>query len=196
MNYLSFFFIVCAFIISSITDTKGQSPISKLCDVNAEVCFMDTLIIGDPILIKFYEFQGSESKTHTVLVSKSYLDSISTEPPLNYKEFLCSKNGYLFWKAGEFTGLLYSEPFDDSEFYTKLRRQLSRAERHRVTVPYNRSEPLKKYRGWPYYDIYPRKFLLFLVKGSIIRQYEPIEYLIIKGMDNVYFKVLVPITWE
>lgn len=195
MNYLSFFSVVFTLSILPLKNLKGQSKGGNPYSINGNICFVDTLIITDPILIKFEEFQGRSTKTHTVLVSKNYLDSLSISPSVSYKSFLSSKEVYLFSQAFQFTSL-YVRPLDNSTFYSKLRRQLLLSEKHKVIAPYDRSKPLKKHKNWEYYDIYPRKFLLFLVKGNIIREDESIDNLVIEDMDNVYFKVLVPITWE
>ena len=196
MKYLSFFSIVFAVTMFSVKNLKGQPREGNPYYINDNICFVDTVIVTDPILIKFREFQNTEIKTHIVLVSKSYLDSISLSASMNYKAFLCSKDGYLFSQSFQFTALLSHASSLDNIFYTKLKRQLLLSEKHKVIVHYDRSKPLNKYKGWEYYEIYPRKFLLFLVKGSVIQEYESIDHLTIEDMDNVYFKVLVPITWE
>ena len=93
MNYLSFFSAVFVVAMFSVKDLEGQSMEGNPYYINDNICFVDTLIIRDPILIKFREFQDTETKTHIVLVSKSYLDSISISSSMKYEAFLCSKDG-------------------------------------------------------------------------------------------------------
>lgn len=164
--------------------------------IEKELYFIDTIEIKDPILIKFKENGYS---FNNILVSKESLDVRKEDT--SCLSFLCSRNGYIFYQAAEFSclinNLLYYHPsLEHSRFYTKLQTRLGNAEHDIVFVPYDKStSKLKEQNGWKYSEIYPRKFLLFLAKGSAVYGCEGKYEIEIKNMDNVYFKVLCPITW-
>ena len=181
---------------------------SQIPDVNYdhkienELYVVDTLIIKDPIMIKFRENQKTDSSAvQSILVSKSCLDSVYKNYKMSYRDFLFSKNAYLFFTANSFSclisNLIHTSPvLKGSCYYVKLQNNIRNAEQDTVWVKFDKTnDKPKKYKGWEYNEIFPRKFLLCLVKGSAILNCQSIDEIHIKNQDNIYFKVLVPITW-
>jgi len=161
--------------------------------------FLDTIEIYDPILIRFDEHKGTDSnKVQLVLVSKSSLDSLKLD--MSYQNFLLSM-GYLFFPSNRFSCILNnylhnSRKLKNATLYDQLVDKLREAEKDIVWVNFDKEKDKpKSYKGWKYHEIYPRKFLVFLVKGSHLRNCQSIDEITIKGMDNIYFPILVPITW-
>ncbi|MCS3794849.1 hypothetical protein [Niastella sp. OAS944] len=171
--------------------------VAQTVSVEKELYIVDTIEIKDPILIRFVENKYVQS----VLVSKERLDSVRKDDT-SYLNFLCAGSGYLLFQAAEFScffnNLLYYYPaLKDSPFYTKLQTQLYKADQDTVYVPIDRStywNNPKKHNGWAYREIYPRKFLLCLAKGRALRRCQGRDEIKIYNMDNVYFKILLPIT--
>ncbi|WP_133053977.1 hypothetical protein [Niastella yeongjuensis] len=165
--------------------------------IEKELYIVDTIEIKDPILIKFKE---NGHYLNNVLVPKESLDYVRKDDT-SCLNFLCSHNGYLFLLAAEFSclvnNLLYYYPsLEHSRFYNKLQTHLRNAEQDIVLVPVDKNtNKLKEQNGWRYSEIYPRKFLLCLAKGSAINRCQGKYEIRFKNMDNVYFKVLCPVTW-
>lgn len=170
---------------------------------NTDLHFIDTIKIDDPILIKFEKDKNTDSNTiQSILVSKNYINSINpNDGSINYVNFLSEKNGYLFFTANRFScivnNLLYYTPTDqDSLFYKNLQINLRKAEKDKVWVEVDKTNYKPKcFNGWEYNEIYPNKFLLFLIKGSVLRKCQSLDEIVLKNMDNIYFKILVPVTW-
>jgi hypothetical protein len=162
-----------------------------------ELYIVDTIVIKDPILVAFKE----DRCYNHVLVSKERLYYTRTYDT-SFVHFVSSGNGYLFFQPAEFdclvNNLIYDNPaLEHSRFFTRLTKQLGNAAGDTIIVPVDKStRKLKEHNGWRYNEIYPRKFLLCLAKGSLIKRCQGSEEIKIQNMDNVYFKVLCPITWK
>lgn len=185
----------CIFSFGSVSQTKSVDP-------EKELYIVDTIEIKDPILVRFVEpNEPFLRRSKLVLVSKARLDSVCNGDT-SYLNFLCAGNGYLLFQPADFfclfNNLLYYYPaLKHSRIYTKLQTQLYKADQDVVYVPIDKgtywNNP-KKHNGWAYGEIYQRKFLLCLVKGKALRRCQGRDEIIIGKMDNVYFKILVPIT--
>ena len=153
------------------------------------------------MLIRFVENEHTDTSVEEdILVSKKYLDSIyKKHDSIKYLDFLCSKNGYVFFTALRFSCILGNLPNKSqalkNPFYTNLEKHLMKAEKD-IAVHYDVTiDTQKKYMGWVYTEVQATKFLLCLISGKIFRKCQPIEGIAIENMDNLYFRVLVPITW-
>jgi hypothetical protein len=171
--------------------------VAQKAGIEKELYFVDTIKIKDPILVRFIE----NGIVNNVLVSKERLDYMRKDDT-SYVNFLCSGSGYLFFQPIEFSCLVnnllsYHPSLGHTRFYTKLQKNLEDAEDDKIFVPTDggKFDKLKEHNGWEYNEIYPRKFLLFLAKGSTVDGCQGRGEIRIKNMDNVYFKVLLPITW-
>jgi|GEM_PF-4655684 len=167
-----------------------------------DVYLIDTVEIKDPVLIRFTErFRPTDIDStgiKHILVSRDYLDSVCKQKT-SFLDFLSNKNGYLFYDPGAFScivdNLFYYQPsLEKIRLYKQLREDL----RHFAKVPVwvltdKENYTPKIYCGWEYEEIYQRKFLVLLVKGSALPACQSIDEIIIQGMDNVYFRVLVPL---
>ena len=107
-------------------------------------------------------------------------------------------NGYIFFTPSSFSCLInnniHSNPeFASIPFYVNLQNDIRNAEKD---IVFKNRKHRKKYKGWHYYEIYPKRFIIFSVLGRELRKCQSIEQIIIKDMDNSYFKVCVPITWD
>jgi hypothetical protein len=165
--------------------------------VEKELYIVDTIVIKDPILVAFKE----NGYYNNVLVSKERLDYVSSDDT-SFVNFVGSGRGYLFFQPVEFVcmvnNLIDNYPaLEHSRFYTKLINHLGGAGGDPIIVPLDKTtHKLKEHNGWRYNEIYPRKFLLCLAKGSAFNRCMGREEIKIANMDNVYFKVLCPITWK
>ena len=171
--------------------------VAQKVSIEKTLYFVDTITIKDPILVRFIE----NRKANVVLVSKERLNYIRKDDT-SYVNFLCSGSGYLFFQPVEFSCLVnnvlsYHPSLGHTRFYTKLQKNLQDAEDDKIFVPTDADvfDKLKEHNGWEYLEIYPRKFLLFLAKGSTVDGCQGRGEIKITNMDNVYFKVLCPITW-
>jgi hypothetical protein len=173
--------------------------VAQKVSIEKELYFIDTIKIKDPILVRFME----HGVINYVLVSKERLDHMRNDDT-SYVNFLCSGSGYLFFYPIEFSCLVnnllsYHPSLGRTRFYSKLQKHLLDDENdpNPVLVPIDggKYDKLKEHNGWEYREIYPRKFLLFLAKGSTVYGCQGKDEIRIKNMDNVYFKTLVPVTW-
>lgn len=170
-------------------------------ETSRSLLFADTVEISDPILIRFEENKNTDSfNVQVILVSRRVVDSLEIPENGSCRDFLLSK-GYLFFTANRFSCLLnnflhVSSELCDTTLYNQYARDLRGAEKDTVWVYFDkmRDKP-KRYRGWEYHEIYPRRFLLFLVKGSSLYPCQTIDEIVIEDIDNIYIPVLVPITW-
>jgi hypothetical protein len=162
-----------------------------------ELYIVDTIVIKDPILVAFKE----NGYYNNVLISKERLDYVSTDDT-SFVNFVCAGSGYLFFQPVEFVCMV-NNLIDDypalerSRFYTKLINHLGDAGNDTIIVPLDKStHKLKEHNEWRYHEIYPRKFLLCLAKVSAFNRCQGREEIKIHNMDNVYVKILCPITWK
>jgi hypothetical protein len=170
--------------------------------IEKELYIVDTIEIKDPIVVRFIENKNTHFyQIQTALISKERLDSMY-KGDTSFVNFVCVRGGYLFFQPAEFSclvnNLLFNKPaLKASLFYTKLQTHLRKAEKDKIFVPIDKNvNKLKEYMGWEYREIYHRKFLLCLAKGSAINSCQGLDEIKIRNMDNVYFKVLCPISWE
>lgn len=166
-----------------------------------KIIFMDTVEILDPLIIRFIDSSNVYSpRFQFVLVSKGDIDSLKVTQSKKFPNFLFSE-GFLFVTAWRFRCLLedylYSPgKVQDSLFYVQLVDKVRMAVKDKVWAYFEKEKgKAKSYKGWEYYEIYPRKFLHFLVKGEKLRKCLSGKEIAIEGMDNIYFPVLVPLTW-
>ena len=171
--------------------------------VDTVLAVVDTVEITDHIVISFSErHEGTSMFTQKVLVPKTSLDTSLNYDGTKYRDFIC-KTGYVFLTDLQISclvnNLLYNFPALQSHpFYSQLQNDLRDAEKDTIWVADRNNEvKSKNYLGLKYYEIYPKKFLLFWVKGSALRRCQDMYAIVIKGMDDVYFKVLVPLPkWD
>lgn len=163
--------------------------------------FVDTVEISEPVYVLFEEVIDSYIvNVQGVLVSENWLDTLDHNYT-NFKDFLLAE-GYLLFIANEFSCFIDnhlngSDDVRDTVFYDQLKDSLWKAMHDTVWI-YNGDDDdgsFEIYNGWQYSHISPKKFLFFLVKGGCLDQCRAISDIRIEDMDNVYFPVLVPITW-
>ncbi len=203
-------YIILGIIFLFSTTCRAQRKAEKYNRINGlyndtELYIVDTISIQDPVIIVFKETEGqNKSKKHIrhVLVSKRALDSVPNNSSINCQEFLSSQGGYLFFHARDINALIASLAYISPTHiswprYSELVDSLRYSRKDSIWVKIDENNyKSQKYKGWECYDIYPRKFLLCLVKGSLLYKYDSIDNVIhFKNMDNVYFRVLAPITW-
>jgi hypothetical protein len=166
--------------------------------IENELYIVDTIEIKVPVLVFFK--QNKDYYNH-ILVSKERLDYMRNNDT-SFINYLCSGSGYLFFQAFELShmvaNLLSDYPaLQHSHFYSKLQTNLRNAEKDIVFVPVDKTtQKIKEHNGWRYREVLPGKFLLCLAKGSAIEGCRAKYAIKIQNMDNVYFKVLCPITWK
>ncbi len=189
-SVLLFLLINCLLSFSSLAQTNKTGLI-----------FVDTVEISDPLIIRFVDSSNVYSlRFQHVLVSKRNIDSLKVTQSKSFPNFLFSE-GFLFHTAWRFKCLLedylYSPgKVQDSLFYNQLLDKVRMAVKDKVWAYFEKEKGKPKtYKGWEYYEIYPRKFLFFLVKGEKLRKCITSKEIAIKDMDNIYFPVLVPLTW-
>lgn len=183
-----------------ITSKSKKIELADSSNVDIPLFIVDTIEIDNPILIRFEENIEENISVKLILTQKNTIDSFPFNREFNYRNFFYS-SGYLLYDANEFrcltSNLYYKFPdLKNTSFYIKLEDDLRSAEKDTVYIPFDRSKDKPKiHNGWEYREIYPRKFIFCLVKGIALRMCEYIGNARIENMDNVYFKVLVPITW-
>jgi hypothetical protein len=170
--------------------------------VNPKFELLDTINIFDPILIEFRNYSSiKSSEKQWLVVSKS--DSVKIpkmDTSIKIKEFYFTYNSYFFLSSARFY-CIYSQinhsdfnPLDSNIFHY-LKFNLLNSEKDTVYV-IDISDTIKnEFNGWRYINIYPRKFLLFNVRGDILRKCQTIDEIVIKDMDDSYFRVLTPLSW-
>lgn len=181
-------------IISILTSIFHFGSVAQKVSIEKELYFVDTIEIKDPILVAFKE---EKYYYNNVLVSKESLD-FERKDDTSFVNFLSSGSGYLLFQAFELSCMLSNlspDYLEHTPFYSKLQKHLYDAEKASIFVPREKGTKLKKHNGWPYFEIYPRKFLLFLAKASAIHNCQGKYAIKIDNMDNVYFKILCPVTW-
>jgi hypothetical protein len=181
----------CIFHLASVAQNASVA-------VEKELYIVDTIEIKDPVLVFFKE--GKYHYNH-ILVSKERLDHMRNDDS-SFINYLSSGNGYLLFEAFELShmvaNLLSDNPaLQHSQFYSKLQTNLRNAEKDIVFAPVDKTaQKSKEHNGWQYLEVLPGKFLLCLAKGSAIEGCRAKYMIKIQNMDNVYFKVLCPISWE
>lgn len=148
---------------------------------------VDSLIINEPILVKF------EDKDHLiqyVLLAKNELKSKDSMPS-NYHEFFLSK-GYMLFPTYKFSCLLNNYlGFSSADTnYKHLRKYTT--EKKSLWLQEGKQSIQKQMNGWEYEEITANKFLLFLVKGDFMRYCQSRDEIQYHNMENIYFKVLIP----
>lgn len=188
---------------------------------NFPICFLDTISIQDPILIRFnakspQDVVYSSDRGILLLVSKSTLDS-NTGDSVDFMKYLLNKDTYLCYDASGFMRILKSNSpeiknfpyysdfikhYDEDKEICVIKQDTitfkvydEKIRKDTVITELVSSKP-KKYKGWWSYEVVPKKFLLCLVKGSLVYKNQSVEeYIFLDKLDNAYLKVLVPITW-
>lgn len=186
------------FFIAFITSCKNDNMSNRNEDKGSEkdLYILDTINIDDPLLIRF---TNDNDEIEMILISKKNLDSINYSTTLDFKSFISSSGGYLFFPPNRFSCLI-NNFINKNEVNSKtsliLQDNIRNAHNDSIWVFDKNNKKEKIYKGWNYEEIYPRKFLICLVKGSALELCQSLDEIPINDMDNLYVKVLVPITWE
>ncbi|MFN8359147.1 MAG: hypothetical protein U0264_04465 [Candidatus Kapaibacterium sp.] len=168
-----------------------------------EVLVLDIIEINDPVLVKFREANPPQLKknhVNSLLVSKKYLESIPNDTSFSFKDFLCSRDGAVFFHPITFRSLILSYPtfisphlLQDSSYKDFLLNETNSWNPVYVKYDSTKFEPKEKTNGWELVEIIPRKFILCLIKGRILYRQSSSEEIRIENMDNTYFKLLFPL---
>jgi hypothetical protein len=195
--------IVClAIFVSGLFSDTSYHSIRHTQIVNSKFVLLDTIIINDPALIEFKEKPIQVgNKTQWLLVPKS--DSMKIrriDSFIKFKDFYFFNNSFLLFTPAKFYCILsqlnktdYSQ--SDSNIYRELKFNLLNAEKDTIYVVEKSTNNVKILSGWNYYDIKPHKFLLFNVRGDILRKCQSIDEILIEDNPHVYYKVLTPLLW-
>jgi len=179
---------------------KAQNKESKENNIKLsleDLFVVDTINIDSPLLIKF---EDEFSNYRRVLIQKEFLKPKDSSNCVSFNDYITSKEGCLFFPPNRFLCLLNNFIYKN-ESNTKqnidLQDKIRGAENDTIWV-FDRKNITseKEYLGWKYREIYSRRFLLCLVKGSVLKLCESKDEIPLEGNDNLYFKVLVPITWD
>jgi len=163
-----------------------------------QIFFIDTILIPDPIVLQFKNWNGDSSGyTHSlILVSreKFYNSSVNSKPI--FPNYLFSNDSYLFLQSFDIVCLLsnylYEYPLIDSSLFY-FRDLLENSKKGTIWHPFDKVKDIPKtIRGISYFEVYPKKYLLFLINGKQLYQFPNLDETQILNMDNVYFKVAVP----
>lgn len=189
----NFKYIVLFYLLICCGSCFSKSPIQQN---RYDLIFVDSVTISTATVIRFVE----NDRVAHILIERGILDTLSLKEDVNYNTFIC-KTGYMFYVSSIFSGIinnyLYSISYEDS-VYSFLADKIRYAGKIDIWKSRGNDGKVKviRYHGWECLDIKPTKFLFFLVKGSLLRRSLPFrEWIVLDNMDNVYFKVLVPITW-
>lgn len=161
---------------------------------------IDTITIDDPVLLRFSDENTDAVAKESVLVSKKNLMGGSYDPSKTFLDFLSTENGYLLFTASRFSCLMSNLFFNfphlrERPLYMRLQTDIRDSEKDAIWVNPSKDTP-KEFNGLAYDEIYPRQFIRCLVKGSALEKCRTIDEIRIAHMDNVYFQLLVPVTWK
>ncbi|MGK4566399.1 hypothetical protein [Flavobacterium sp. 3HN19-14] len=191
------FFVFFMILISckSIKETQVKKQIHNN---ERSLYIVDTLYFNNPLIV---EFKNKDFTTQLLLLKQTEIDTMDFKKHGDFIKVVNNYSGYLFSTPQEFSCILNNfitlQPKCVSKSDLDLQKQIRKSEKDSVWILNENGEVAEKnYKGWKHYEILQRKFLCFLVKGRILKFCTSIDEIEIVGNDNVYYKLLVPITWN
>jgi hypothetical protein len=170
--------------------------------VNSKFELLDTITIFDPILIEFSTNAPIKSpeKQWQIVSKRDSLKIPKMDTSIKIKDFYFTFNSYFFLSSARFYCIFSQVNHSDynpldSNLYRDLKFNLLNSEKDTVYIIDKSDSIINEFNGWRYFNIYPRKFLLFNVRGDILRKCQTIDEIAIKDMDDSYFRVLTPLSW-
>ncbi len=163
--------------------------------------FVDTIIIKDPILVParymqsgyydFMIFSKNSIDTNLIYLNCEYTRILNKE--FVFDSSMIFKNGYLFLKPS--TLEYYLDYYLNRDTSKGLYR--NKLINLRDEINKNNNVIVSTYKQWYPYNknaYYYKKFLFFLANKKFLVGTS--EWKLWEGMDNIYYKVVVPITWN
>jgi hypothetical protein len=188
-NFIKIFLSLSIIFYLSIFSCQ-KNNINKISfeSANQDLILVDTLLIKEAVIVDIEDHTGI---LHA-LISERDIEFI--EDLGNNKEIILKK-GYFFYPLDKFSCLLNNidPPYINDENPLNLSRsQINEFEKLNI---WENVEQIKKEENRNYYKIDKDNFLFFLVKGSLLNLCQGRGEVGFEDFDNIYFKVLVPLTW-
>jgi hypothetical protein len=185
-------FFIAVILLSTSVLCKAQTDLDGQI---SEIYLVDTITIDTPILLWFKE----TIFVNGILVSKTHFDF--NQPKMRYHDFLVSNRGFTLWRPQQGSDIMYyliryGKKKELEAFYKQLRERFWAFQRELKAYPTEKGEHiLEKNNGWEYFKVIPKRFLLFMVNGKVLSRWGAFDDIPLGSVDNVYFKVLIPISW-
>ncbi len=179
-----------------------QKPIARGYDIKnrEKLIFIDTIGFEDHVIISFKSL-GSNKGKGTLLVSSKDLESINpSDTILTLTGFLSKYNSYLFITPSRFTCILNScknntSLKNDTLFLKEVEKTILNSIKDTIWKPIDKTQKnTQNINGWEFFNIYPDKFLLFLVEAASYNKCRVINEIKLQNIDKIYVPLLVPIT--
>ncbi len=194
----------CAIVLMSLLSYVYGGAQEQCVLPSRDVVFVDTIEISDPIVLRFVDIRTdiSDRRNGLLLVPRCVADTTPISNGAGGYQKCLTTIGYHFCTPSMFQcfvrNMLYRSPdVTDSGFFRSLMQDLLNRERDTVWVEdyyfRHKYKPIY-YKGLESMEIRQRRFWLFLVKNSATHNCGIDEFLVIDGNDNIYIRVLVPIT--
>lgn len=157
--------------------------------LNNNLIIIGVIKIDNPILV-YYTNIGKYKHRNTILISQENVSSIKEYN--SYRKAI-GNIGYKYFNSCLFTGYFYRS-FQDSLKYIDILDTIRRnCNENKGPILYGKRTKLDK--NIYYESILTNRFLLCLIKVSLLNKCEPIENEPIEDFPNGYLKLVVPLKW-
>lgn len=154
-----------------------------------EILVLDTIKIDDLIFVGFKE----NGYINSLLISEKLLDSLK-EKDISYQDFCLNHNTFKIYSPCEFYKTLQftEEGKKDKKIKRIVNLMAEVCDKDNETFLNRELEP-NKIGKYTFKKMHTNKFLFVLVKYSVLRKREGEDVLGLKGCDNIYMRVLLPL---
>lgn len=212
-NWIFMTRVLCLILLSGVLGCYNQDEIHDLQVVDTiqysryidsvsmrkyRMCYMDTLSLDCPVGLIFRDtIPYYIPSTYVIATDSSELKHLNKSEEYSFNKIVESK-GYLIYHPASFQlFLLHHLEYvsnQDRLFYSKLQDIMSRESEFECMESDGNGKFISRYtsNGIEYCMIKPRKFWLFLIKGSMLKLCEPRGSARFQKNQNLYYRVIVP----